>query len=298
MNLPPTLTKERIRRCFDRARDTYVKAAMVQAGVAETCARNVPRGHYPAIIEIGAGGGVLTHRVAARCSHERYLGVDISPGMLAQIDKSDLTCPEFVAADAEYLDVAAHTFDLLVSSSTFQWYRTPERSIPDNFRLLRSGGCFSIAIFIDGTFPEITAASGATGFGSLLPLRTDAFYGMWLGLSHRRNSNLPVQRTSRTTPRFLICFAPIRPRARRPRPVKSVLQRMPTNGLSSITKPTSETRRASEALLKSCMCGDGCNGWAVVSEVRPFSLIPRPFRTPHQRWRGLLPECLSGGRLP
>ncbi len=176
MNLPPTLTKERIRRCFDRARDTYVKAAMVQAGVAETCARNVPRGHYPAIIEIGAGGGVLTHRVAARCSHERYLGVDISPGMLAQIDKSDLTCPEFVAADAEHLDVAAHTFDLLVSSSTFQWYRTPERSIPDNFRLLRSGGCFFDRYFIDGTFPEITAASGATGFGSLLPLRTDAFY--------------------------------------------------------------------------------------------------------------------------
>ncbi len=176
MNLPPTLTKDRIRRSFDRARDTYAKAAKVQTDVAETCASNVPCGHYPAILEIGAGGGILTHHIAKRCSHDRYVGVDISSGMLAQVDKSALTNPQFITADGELLGFEADTFDLLVSSSTMQWYRTPKMSMLNNFRTLKPGGRFSITIFVEGTFPELAKASTKTGFGSLLVMRPADFY--------------------------------------------------------------------------------------------------------------------------
>ncbi|MBI9079803.1 MAG: methyltransferase domain-containing protein [Pseudodesulfovibrio sp.] len=176
MNLPSTLTKDLIRRSFDRARNTYAKAAKVQAEVARICASRIPEGSYPRILEIGAGGGVLTHFLAKRCVHERYIGVDIAPGMLTQVDKSMLTNPKLIAADGEFLGFPQDSFDLLASSSTMQWYRAPKISMVDNVRLLKRGGRFSFAIFVEGTFAELSEASGKSGFGSMLPMRSARFF--------------------------------------------------------------------------------------------------------------------------
>jgi malonyl-CoA O-methyltransferase len=176
MNSPLILTKDLIRRSFDRARDTYAEAAKVQAEVAHVCASNIPEGNYPNILEIGAGGGLLTRCLAKRCLHERYVGVDIAPGMLCQVDKSMLTNPQLIAADGEFLDLSQNSFDLLASSSTMQWYRNPESSIHANIRLLKPGGRFSLAIFVEGTFPEFSEASKASGFGSMLPMYSEQFF--------------------------------------------------------------------------------------------------------------------------
>jgi len=176
MNLPIALTKDLIRRSFDRARDTYAKAARVQAEAARICAHRIPEGSYPEILEIGAGGGVLTHFLAKRCTHERYVGIDIAPGMLTQVDKSMLTNPELIAADGEFLDFPQDSFDLLASSSTMQWYRAPEISILDNLSLLKRGGRFSLAVFVEGTFVEFFEASRASGFGAMLPMRSAQFF--------------------------------------------------------------------------------------------------------------------------
>lgn len=166
-----SLSKESIRRAFERARSTYAEAAQVQDRAALRCAGHVPPGGYPAILEIGAGGGVLTRHIAERCIHSRYVAVDISPGMLAQVNRDGLTNPEFVAADGEFLCFPQESFDLLASSSTMQWYRSPEVSIHDNLRLLRHGGRFSLSMFVEGTYAEFAEASAASGFGSMLPMR-------------------------------------------------------------------------------------------------------------------------------
>ncbi|MFH1913762.1 MAG: methyltransferase domain-containing protein [Pseudomonadota bacterium] len=171
-----SLSKESIRRAFERARNTYAEAAQVQDRAALRCAEHVPPGNYPAILEIGAGGGVLTRHIVARCSHSRYVAVDISSGMLAQVSRDGLTNPEFVVADGEYLILPHERFDLLVSSSTMQWYRSPEVSIRDNLGLLRHGGRFSLSIFIDGTYAEFAEASAMSGFGSMLSMRSARYF--------------------------------------------------------------------------------------------------------------------------
>lgn len=176
MKLPNSLSKDSIRRAFDRARDTYAKAAKVQSEVARQCALRVPEGEYPSIVEIGAGGGILTRQVVKRCRHSRYVAVDISPEMLAQVDKRMLTNPEFMVVDGECIKLQQESFDLLVSSSTMQWYHSPEVSIHDNLKLLRHGGHFSLTIFVEGTYVEFAEASGASGFGSMLPMRSPEYF--------------------------------------------------------------------------------------------------------------------------
>lgn len=176
MTLPTSLSKGTIRRAFDRARDTYARAAMVQGEVARTCASRIPAGHYPAVIEIGAGGGVLTEHLVRQCTHDRYVAVDMSPEMLRQVDMGMLTSPEFMVADGECLDLPQESFDLLASSSTMQWYHAPEVAIHDNLRLLKHGGSFSLSIFVEGTYAEFGEASEASGFGSMLPMRPSQYF--------------------------------------------------------------------------------------------------------------------------
>ncbi|WP_196772902.1 methyltransferase domain-containing protein [Pseudodesulfovibrio alkaliphilus] len=170
------MSKESIRRAFERARNTYANAAQLQDRVARRCAGHVPPGDYPAILEIGAGCGVLTRHIAPRCAHSRYVAVDISPGMLDQVSKHGLTNPELVVADGERLLMPPESFDLLVSSSTMQWYRSPEVSIRENLGLLRGGGRFAFSIFVDGTYAEFAEASAASGFGSMLPMRSVGYF--------------------------------------------------------------------------------------------------------------------------
>jgi len=176
MTLSISLSKDSIRRAFDRARDTYAKAARVQSEAAVKCALQVPEGEYSDILEIGAGGGILTRHVVERCEHSRYVAVDISPQMLGQVDKGMLNNPELIVADGENITLPQESFDLLVSSSTMQWYHSPEVSIHDNLKLLKHGGYFSLAIYVEGTYAEFAEASDASGFGSMLPMRSPEYF--------------------------------------------------------------------------------------------------------------------------
>ena len=55
--------------------------------------------------------------------HVFAVGIDLSPGM-ARVARENLisdTRTEILAADAEHLPFAGASFDLVVSTSTFQW---------------------------------------------------------------------------------------------------------------------------------------------------------------------------------
>lgn len=136
----------------------------------------MPAGRHDSVLELGAGGGVLTRLAARRFVHERYLAVDIAPRMLSFIAGESRSAIAGVVADGEQLPFIPGSFDLLLSSSTMQWYSRPECSIPENIRLLRAGGCFSLSIFVRGSLAELDAASAATGFGSILEMRDARFY--------------------------------------------------------------------------------------------------------------------------
>ncbi|NJB67158.1 malonyl-CoA O-methyltransferase [Desulfobaculum xiamenense] len=160
---------------FSRAGASYCEAARVQREAARDCVSAVPGGHHGVVVEIGTGQGMATAMLRASISFERYVGLDIAPGMLAAMTERG---PRelHVVADGECPPLTEGCADLLVSSSTMQWYRDPARSIPANLRLLRPGGAFSFSIFVEGTLSELAQASRLSGFGDVVHLRSAQEY--------------------------------------------------------------------------------------------------------------------------
>jgi len=165
--------KKRIRQCFGKAASSYSDAASVQRIVAANCAALCPQGSYGCVLDIGSGVGFLHDELKKRICCGQYVSLDLVRPMLLEQKGSGAL---LVAADGEELPFADESFDLLASSSAMQWYGDPEKSIPQSFRVLKSGGKFGIAIFVDGTLSELADVSARTGFGSVKQLRSCDFY--------------------------------------------------------------------------------------------------------------------------
>ncbi|MFO7728632.1 MAG: class I SAM-dependent methyltransferase [Desulfonatronovibrio sp.] len=146
----------------------------MQKTAAQKCCSHVPEKKYSRILEIGAGGGLLTELCLQRLSPaDIYVALDISLGML-KLAAADRTC--LIQADGEIPPFKPGTFSLLISSSAMQWYHRGPESALRNIRLLKENGFFSLAFFVRGTFQQMEHVSSLTGFGSLYPLPSAEHY--------------------------------------------------------------------------------------------------------------------------
>ncbi|WP_320169542.1 methyltransferase domain-containing protein [Maridesulfovibrio sp.] len=166
--------KKRIRQCFGKAASSYSDAASVQREVAARCANFCPEGNYSRVLDVGSGVGFLYAELAKRLKFDDYVSLDLVRPML--MEQRKVNTAFLLAADGENLPFSGERFDLLVSSSAMQWFSEPERSIADAFRVLKSGGRFSVAVFCRGTLAELADVSQRTGFGSVKELRDESFY--------------------------------------------------------------------------------------------------------------------------
>ncbi len=159
--------QKQIQKYFDQAKDTYKQEAHIQKIVARECLQFVSKNHFDWVLEIGAGGGLLTEAATSRLKSKHYVAIDLSLAMLKTIQKKDLIQ---IQADGERLPFKPESFDLLLSSSTMQWYQKGVHSIAENLKFLKKNGQFALAFFVRGTFRELAYASEVTGFGSVYPL--------------------------------------------------------------------------------------------------------------------------------
>jgi malonyl-CoA O-methyltransferase len=159
---------KQIQKRFDHSILTYKEAAGIQKQVARRCCSHIPDQDYPRVLEIGAGGGLLT-----QCFYKRkrtpdiFAALDISRKMLTLVPAGSAS---LIQADGEKPPFRKESFNLLMSSSAMQWYEHGQTSLLNNISLLKNGGFFSLAIFVAGTFKEMGRVASATGFGSLFPL--------------------------------------------------------------------------------------------------------------------------------
>jgi malonyl-CoA O-methyltransferase len=162
-----------IRRRFDRAGASYEGAARVQKLVAARLAALCPSEIHGNVLEVGAGSGLLTRELTPRHEGGVYVALDLSPGML---EHAAMPGAHKVAADGEQPPFRPATFDFLCSASAMHWYADPAASIPADLALLRPGGGFALALYVEGTLRELEEASRATGFGAVYPMRPASFY--------------------------------------------------------------------------------------------------------------------------
>lgn len=163
-----------IQHRFRRSGTTYRDNAAVQARVASHLADMITQSIAATpgrIIEIGAGTGILTERLATL-----YPDADITAVDLVGSPQLEAVSPrvKVVEADGEWFisTVAEGSADLIATSSTIQWFN----SIPSFFmrcqRATARGGIVAAATYGSRNFEELDSAGvGRRRFASLDELR-------------------------------------------------------------------------------------------------------------------------------
>lgn len=152
------IDRKKVRASFDRQASDYDEFAVVQRTVVEKLigllrAEEVrPR----RLLDIGSGTGRLLARLRGSYPHTFAVGADLAFGMCrTAADHLAGSGGEVVNADAENLPFASGSFDVVISTSTFQWLTHLHSAFNEVARVLAPGGLFCFALFGERTLFEL-----------------------------------------------------------------------------------------------------------------------------------------------
>lgn len=153
---------------FHAGGKTYDSASTVQKAVVDRLLEMADLSHCAntgTIIEVGSGTGYLSHKLDSF-----FVDADIEMWDLAGTSPVDGPRRSFRRGDAEILvrEAADESADMVLSSSTIQWFNSPRRFLEHCSRILRPDGRLIISTFVDGNLEEIRKYTGRS-----LPLMTE-----------------------------------------------------------------------------------------------------------------------------
>jgi ubiquinone/menaquinone biosynthesis C-methylase UbiE len=98
-------------------------------------------------LDIGTGPGQIVIKLAKRLAEWKFVGVDRSPGMIAQAQANLASASgelagrvEFHVADGNHLPFPDSSFDLVMCNSVLHHLAEPEKLLSEMSRLVNSGG--------------------------------------------------------------------------------------------------------------------------------------------------------------
>ncbi|NMC73887.1 MAG: methyltransferase domain-containing protein [Geobacteraceae bacterium] len=155
------ISRAKVRRSFDRQAVFYEETVVVQKLIRENLLFQL-QGKDPGsaprrILDVGAGTGILLREIRKLYPGAFLAGLDLAPAMSKKAREAleGEGGALLVEGDAESLPFADATFDLVVSTSTFQWLNTLEKAFCEAFRVLSPGGTFHFALFGGKTLYEL-----------------------------------------------------------------------------------------------------------------------------------------------
>jgi ubiquinone/menaquinone biosynthesis C-methylase UbiE len=102
-------------------------------------------------LDIGTGPGQIVIKLARRLTQWKFVGVDRSPGMIAQAQTNLASAgselagrAEFQVADGNRLPFPDSSFDLVLCNSVLHHLAEPEKLLSEISRLVNSGGAILI----------------------------------------------------------------------------------------------------------------------------------------------------------
>lgn len=156
-----TIDKDRIKKRFEKSASSYNREAIVQRTIAHRLVQEVfkTENHtFRQVLEIGCGTGLLTQEFIRKQQPNWYLINDLSERMQPHIEYIARTHHfsnwTFIAGDAEKLPFP-QDFDLILSSSTFQWFQAPEAFFHSISRALIDEGLLAFSTFGKNNYLEI-----------------------------------------------------------------------------------------------------------------------------------------------
>lgn len=158
------IDRAKVRKAFDRGARRYEETVVVQKLVVERILSKLAEMNFQGppkrILDVGAGTGMLLRSLQKTFPGAFLAGLDLAQGMGVEAissfqEQGNLL---YVAGDAEYLPFADETFDLVVSTSTYQWLAGLTLAFSEAKRVLAPGGMFLFAMFGEGTLFELQNA--------------------------------------------------------------------------------------------------------------------------------------------
>lgn len=180
------IDRTKVRAAFDRGAGYYEDTVVVQKRVIERIVAQLREslpGYQPkAILDVGAGTGILLRSIRGIYPGALMAGLDLAPGMgrIAMSSQQGKEGAFHVEGDAEKIPFADDSFDLVLSTSTFQWLTTLEQAFGEVFRVTASGGVFKFALFGSDTLWELRSSyqAAVTSMGRPLEDRTHSFFSL------------------------------------------------------------------------------------------------------------------------
>ncbi|KRT55193.1 malonyl-acyl carrier protein O-methyltransferase BioC [endosymbiont of Ridgeia piscesae] len=155
----PMIDKNQARRSFARAAARYDEVAVLQR---ETAQRMLERldyiRHQPAVIlDVGAGTGEATAKLAARYRKAQVIALDFALPMLQQARRRGplFRKPRCLCGDAEQLPLADASVDLIYSNAALQWCNDLNATFRELLRVLRPDGLLMFSTFGPDTLHEL-----------------------------------------------------------------------------------------------------------------------------------------------
>lgn len=153
------IDRQKVRRAFSEKADAYDARAVVQQRVIRRfLERNFACCDSPeSFLDVGAGTGRLLQSLGERFPSAFAVGLDMAYGMAKSASRrlSGGSRYALLCGDGESLPFADGSFDVVVSTSTYQWFSPLDLAFNEALRVLRPGGRFCFTLFGEATLFEL-----------------------------------------------------------------------------------------------------------------------------------------------
>lgn len=159
------IDKKIVKQRFEKNILTYNNHAHIQKEICKKLTAkllNIKDKQLNRILEIGCGTGFLTEELLKNISPDYFYANDIVESTEKYISKilnsHHIKNQYFICGDAETLDFPKD-LDLIISTSTIQWFVNLNKFINNTVNSLKKGGIFAFSTFGPKNFLEIRSIS-------------------------------------------------------------------------------------------------------------------------------------------
>jgi len=152
------LDKQKVAVSFGRAAACYDDVAQLQQRIGQQLLEIIPA-DLPAdnVVDLGCGTGYHTVQLQRRFPASEIIGADLSSGMLAYAQAQYPDC-SWLCTDAENMDLASDSQDLLFSNFALQWCDDLSTLAAELYRVLAADGRVYLAVPGPATLSELRQA--------------------------------------------------------------------------------------------------------------------------------------------